>query len=51
VDLLFPEPDRFSPAIVAEDVQALSADVARRLRRLPSNDAALASAVRGRRGR
>ena len=48
VDLLFPEPDRFSPAVVAEDVQALSADVARRLRRLPSNDAALSSAVRDR---
>jgi serine phosphatase RsbU (regulator of sigma subunit) len=48
VDLLFPEPDRFSPSAVAEDVHRLSADVARRLRALPSNDAALAAAIRGR---
>jgi CHASE2 domain-containing sensor protein len=48
VDLLFPEPDRFSPAEVAREVQELSADVARRLRLLPSNDAALAAAVQGR---
>lgn len=47
VDLLFPEPDRFSPAEVAREVQELSTDVARRLRSLPSNDAALASAVQG----
>ena len=47
VDLLFPEPDRFSPSAVAEEVQGLSADVARRLRALPSNDAALAAAIRG----
>ena len=48
VDLLFPERDRFSPAEVAQEVQELSADVARRLRSLPSNDAALALAIRGR---
>jgi CHASE2 domain-containing sensor protein len=48
VDLLFPEPDRFSPAQVAREVQELSADVARRLRALPSNDAALATALKGR---
>lgn len=47
VDLLFPEPDRFSPSVVAEDVHQLSAEVARRLRALPSNDAALAAAIRG----
>ncbi|MDH4326842.1 MAG: CHASE2 domain-containing protein, partial [Betaproteobacteria bacterium] len=47
VDLLFPEPDRFSPAEVAREVHELSADVARRLRALPSNDAALASVLRG----
>jgi adenylate cyclase len=47
VDLLFPEPDRFSPAEVAREVQELSTDVARRLRSLPSNDAALASAIAG----
>jgi serine phosphatase RsbU (regulator of sigma subunit) len=48
VDLLFPERDRFSPAEVAQEVQELSADVARRLRALPSNDAALAQAIRDR---
>jgi serine phosphatase RsbU (regulator of sigma subunit) len=47
IDLLFPEPDRFSPAEVAREVQEMSTDVARRLRSLPSNDAALASAVQG----
>lgn len=47
VDLLFPEPDRFSPAQVAREVRDVSTDVARRLRTLPSNDAALASAIRG----
>jgi serine phosphatase RsbU (regulator of sigma subunit) len=46
VDLLFPEPDRFSPSAVARDVEALSPDVASRLRALPSHDAALAAAVR-----
>jgi len=49
VDLLFPEPDRFSPSQIARDVEDLSADVARRLRRLPSNDVALAAALRGHR--
>ena len=47
VDLLFPERDRFSPAEVAQEVQDLSSDVARRLRALPSNDAALAASIRG----
>jgi serine phosphatase RsbU (regulator of sigma subunit)/CHASE2 domain-containing sensor protein len=45
IDLLFPEPDRFSPGEVAREVQELSADVARRLRSLASNDAALAEAI------
>ncbi len=48
VDLLFPEPDRFSPGEIAQEVEELSTDVARRLRSLPSNDAALAAAVQGR---
>jgi CHASE2 domain-containing sensor protein len=47
VDLLFPEPDRFSPSVVAQDLQSLSVDVARLLRLLPSNDDALAQAIRG----
>jgi serine phosphatase RsbU (regulator of sigma subunit) len=45
IDLLFPEPDRFSPGEVAREVQDLSADVARRLRALASNDATLAAMV------
>lgn len=48
VDLLFPESDRFSPTEVAQEVQQLSIDVARRLRALPSSDATLAAAIRGR---
>lgn len=48
LDLLFPEPDRFSPAEVAQEVQEMSPDVARRLRSLRSNDAALAVAIKGR---
>jgi adenylate cyclase len=48
VDLLFPEPDRFSPSQVAREVEELSPGVARRLRALPSNDAMLAEAIRGR---
>lgn len=48
VDLLFPEPDRFSPAAVARDLRALSPSVARLLQVLPSNDDALAAAIRGR---
>jgi len=48
VDLLFAERDRYSPAEVAQEVQELSSDVARRLRSLPSNDAALAEAIRDR---
>ncbi len=48
LDLLFAERDRFSPAEVAQEVQEMSADVARRLRSLPSNDAALAAAIQGR---
>jgi CHASE2 domain-containing sensor protein/serine phosphatase RsbU (regulator of sigma subunit) len=47
VDLLFPEPDRFSPSAVAQNLQFLSTDVARLLRLLPSNDDALANAIRG----
>ena len=48
LDLLFAERDRFSPAEVAQEVQEMSRDVARRLRSLPSNDAALAMVIKGR---
>jgi adenylate cyclase len=47
VDLLFPEPDRFSPSAVAQNLQLLPTDVARLLRLLPSNDDTLANAIRG----
>lgn len=46
-DLLFPEPDRFSPAELARLVP-LPSQLAQSLARLPSNDARLARAMRGR---
>ncbi len=45
VDVLFPEPDRFSPASIAE---SLPEQVAARLRQLPTNDVLLGRAIRGR---
>jgi serine phosphatase RsbU (regulator of sigma subunit)/CHASE2 domain-containing sensor protein len=47
LDILFPEPDRFSPAEVSRLVP-LPAELARGLKDLPSNDARLAAAMRGR---
>jgi serine phosphatase RsbU (regulator of sigma subunit) len=47
VDILFPEPDRFSPAEVSRLVP-LPAELAKGLEDLPSNDARLAHAIRGR---
>jgi CHASE2 domain-containing sensor protein/serine phosphatase RsbU (regulator of sigma subunit) len=46
-DLLFAEPDRFSPAEVSRLVP-LPEDLAKSLQRLPSNDTRLADAIRGR---
>ena len=46
-DLLFPEPDRFSPATVARLMPDLPADLAARLKALPANDTRLAQAMRG----
>jgi adenylate cyclase len=46
-DLLFPEPDRFSPSELSRLVP-LPTELARSLERLPSNDARLAQAIRGR---
>jgi len=43
-DLLFPEPDRFSPAEISRLVP-LPEELAQRLQRLPSNDAWLALAI------
>ncbi|MGH8677542.1 MAG: CHASE2 domain-containing protein [Burkholderiales bacterium] len=45
VDILFPEPDRMSPHQIARVVEAADADLARRLRTLPSNDALFARAI------
>jgi CHASE2 domain-containing sensor protein/serine phosphatase RsbU (regulator of sigma subunit) len=47
LDMLFPEPDRFSPAEVSRLVP-LPPELAELLERLPSNDAWLAQAIRGR---
>jgi serine phosphatase RsbU (regulator of sigma subunit) len=47
LDMLFPEPDRFSPAEVSRLVP-LPPELAERLESLPSNDAWLAQAIRGR---
>jgi len=47
-DVLFPEPDRYSPATFARTVTDLPGDVAQRLESLPSNDEYFARAVRGR---
>jgi serine phosphatase RsbU (regulator of sigma subunit)/CHASE2 domain-containing sensor protein len=46
-DLLFPEPDRFSPAEISRLIP-LPDELARSLQDLPSNDAWLAQAMRGR---
>ncbi len=48
-DILFPEPDRFSPASIAAEIPLLPTNVARALEALPSNDQRLADAMRGRR--
>ncbi|MGZ5096587.1 MAG: SpoIIE family protein phosphatase [Usitatibacter sp.] len=47
LDLIFPEPDRFSPAAIAEELPILPTNVAQALRSLPSNDQRLADAIRG----
>jgi adenylate cyclase len=48
LDLIFPEPDRFSPAAMAAEHPVIPDDVVRRLQALPSNDQRLAAAIRGR---
>ncbi|HET9665907.1 MAG TPA: CHASE2 domain-containing protein, partial [Desertimonas sp.] len=45
-DVLFPEPDRTSPAAVAETAVGLDAPTREALRRLPDNDEVLAEAIR-----
>jgi serine phosphatase RsbU (regulator of sigma subunit)/CHASE2 domain-containing sensor protein len=48
LDLIFPEPDRFSPAVMAAELPIIPADVQRILEALPSNDQVFAAAIRGR---
>jgi len=49
VDILMPEPDRLSPRLLADAIEGMPPDLARALRSMPSNDTALAEALRGRR--
>lgn len=46
LDLLFPEPDRHSPARLAEYAPHITEGLAQELRRLPSNDALFAAALK-----
>lgn len=45
-DVLFPEPDRGSPGVVAETIKGIDDEMRERLRRLPSNDELFAGAIR-----
>jgi adenylate cyclase len=47
IDILMPEPDRFSPSQLSTMIAAIDGDLAARLRELPSNDAVFAAALRG----
>ena len=47
LDLIFPEPDRFSPAQIAAQLPLLPDDLKRALDSFPSNDARFADAIRG----
>ena len=47
MDLLFSEPDRFSPATIAAEIPILPSNLARALESLPSNDKLFADAIRG----
>ena len=46
-DILFSEPDRLSPASIAENIAIIDPTVAERLRALPSNDQVFAHAIEG----
>ena len=48
IDMLLSEPDRFSPRAMAALMPELPESTSRQLRALPSNDARLAAALRGR---
>ena len=47
LDLVFPEPDRFSPAEIASQLPVLPTQLQRALEAMPSNDQRLADAIRG----
>jgi serine phosphatase RsbU (regulator of sigma subunit) len=48
LDMYFPEPDRFSPGMIAEELPILPTQLATALRSLPSNDELFGDAIRGR---
>ncbi len=50
LDLIFPEPDRFSPATMAAELPMIPASVQKILEALPSNDEVFAKAIHGRDG-
>ena len=45
-DIIFPEPDRMSPAIAEQSFRGIDAETRAKLDRLPSNDEALAEAIK-----
>jgi len=47
MDMYFPEPDRFSPGMIADELPILPTNLASALRALPSNDQLFADAIRG----
>lgn len=47
LDLIFPEPDRFSPGLITADIPQLPPQVARALEALPTNDERLAASIKG----
>jgi len=46
IDIIFPEPDRLSPGLLAERHPRIDRELARALKDLPSNDEVLAAAIR-----
>ncbi len=48
VDIIWPEPDRFSPGVIAHELAGLPAPLLAELERFPSNDERLAQSLRGR---
>src|SRR5688572_24354570 len=45
-DIIFPEPDRLSPGVVADTVSSLDEETRVKLRALPSNDQVMADAIK-----